>query len=217
MKGRIWFAKNPWPKGHAIVRAVWSGRLEPSGELIFDFDIKSADYDADDKPDADEEDELDDDWKAKIVWTNYGGVSLSSTKWGHAGIWVGSAKKPLAWRKLDGSTIRADRATDTLPHEDESAALGIYLLGHDGVADHALRFTRTGKTWSIDWKAKIALAYTGNLELEHRMKLELRGIAFDGFAIPKGMSPKAARALFDASVTDPAEWTIAKRRFVRAK
>jgi len=216
MKGRIWFAKNPWPKGHAIKKATWSGRLHESGTLFFDFDIKSADYDAGDKSDDDEDEDLDSDWESKVVWTNYGSCSLSSTKWDHEGIAVGASKSKFAWSKLDGSTLRADRATKTLPYDNEDAALGIYLLGHDGVADHAIRFKRTGKTWSIEWKAKIALAYTGDHDLDHRMKLELSGMTFDGFAIPKGMTPNAARALFDAAVPDPAKWRIEKRRFVRA-
>jgi hypothetical protein len=216
MKGRIWFPGNPWPKGHAIKKAVWSGRLEPGGELSFDFDIHSASYDAGDRRSADDEEDLDaTDWKSRIVWTNYGSCSLSSTKWDHAGIAVGTAKKPLDWKKLDGTTLRVDRAKKTLPADREGAAFGIYLMGHDGVADHAIRFARTGKTWSIDWKAKIALEYVGDRALDHRMKLALSGMTFDGFAIPKGMTPKAARALFDAAVSDPAKWTIAKRRFVR--
>lgn len=217
MTGRIWFPKNPWPKGHAVKRATWAGRLDPSGALFFDFDIHSADYDAEDRStDEDEDDDDEGSWTSRIVWNNYHACSLSSTKWGHRGIEVGSPKKRFAWQGLDGATLRADKAKDTLPDDDDGAAFGIYLMGHDGVADHALRFARTGKTWSIDWKAKIALAYVGNMNLDHRMKLELRGMAFDGFAIPKGMAPKAARTLFDAAIIDPAKWTIAKRRFVRA-
>jgi hypothetical protein len=216
MNGRIWFAKNPWPKGHAIKRAKWSGRIDPSGSLLFDFDIKSADYYAGDRMrDADEEEDADSDWESKVVWGNYHACWLSSTQWGNAGIPIASAKKKLDWKKL--SAVRADPMKKSLPEDDDfTPALGIYLLGHDGVADHAIRFTRTGKTWSIDWKARIALVYAGDYDLDHRMTLELRGMTFDGFAIPKGMKPAAARALFDAAVVDPAKWKIEKRRFVRA-
>lgn len=223
MKGRIWFANNPWPKGHALTHATWSGRLDPSGRLVFDLDLQSASYDADDRrtSDANVDDEDEDapsDWKARGVWTNYGRCSLSSTKWGHRGIEVGSPGKPFAWTKLSGATLRADRATKTLPsfEGDAKPAFHIYLLGHDAVADHALRFARRGATWSIDWTAKIALAYIGHTALAHRLRAELRGLSFGGFALPPKLSPKAARALFDAAVTDPAKWTIAKRRFVRA-
>lgn len=216
MKGRIWFPNNPWPKGHAIERASWSGRLHESGTLYFDFDIASADYSAGDRDDDDDDDLDAGDWESKIVWNNYHRCSLSSTKWGDAGVPVASAKQRLDWTKLDGRTLRVDPAKNTMPEDDDQLAFGIYLLGHDGVADHAIRFTRKGKTWSIDWKAKIALVYTGDYDLEHRMKLELRGMTFGGFAIPKRMTPKTARTLFDAAVVDPAKWTIARRRFVRA-
>jgi hypothetical protein len=217
VKGRIWFPKSPWPKGHAIKSATWSGRLEPTGSLFFDLDLKSADYDAEDPPSADDEDEddiEDESWKSKVVWNNYGSCSLSSTKWDQHGVEVGSAKKPFDWRKLD--TIRADRAKSKIAddHQD-NAAFGIYLMGHDAVADHAIRFTRTGKSYAVDWTAKIALAYVGSDKLAYKMRLELAGMTFGGFAFPKGMSPKAARVLFDAAVIDPAKWTIAKRRFVR--
>ncbi len=53
MKGRIWFANNPWPKGHALTHATWSGRLDPSGRLVFDLDLQSASYDADDRRTSD--------------------------------------------------------------------------------------------------------------------------------------------------------------------
>lgn len=217
VKGRIWFPKNPWPKGHAITRATWSGRLHENGALSFDLDVASAAYSAGDRDDDEDEDEDLDvgDWGAKIVWNNYHACSLSSTKWGDAGIPIATSKQKLDWKKLDGRTLRVDPAKDTLPEDDDALAFGIYLLGHDAVADHAIRFTRTGRTWAIDWKAKIALRYVGSDKLKHRMKLELRGVPFAGFTIPEGMTSKAARALFDAAVTDPAKWTIAKRRFVR--
>lgn len=220
MKGRIWFARNPWPKGHAIEKATWSGRLTGAGALIFDLHVETASYDAADRERLGDDDDDDDggDWRSRGVWRNYGRCSLSSTKWGHRGIEVGSPQRPLDWAKLDGATLRVDRATDTLPSfaEGELAAFHIYLLGHDAVADHALRFRRARSTWAIDWKAKIALAYIGHRDLAHRLRAELRGLTFGGFAIPAGMKPKAARALFAAAVTDPARWRLERRRFVRA-
>lgn len=224
MKGRIWFARNPWPKGHAIENAVWSGRLDPSGALFFDLHLESAHYYADDPPrpaddDRDHEEEgAGGDWKAKGVWANYHRATISSTKWAHRGIEVGSATKPLDWKALDGRTLRADRAKDTLPAfaDGEKAAFHIYLLGHDAVADHAIRFARAGRSWSIDWKAKIALAYIGHADLAHRLRAELRAMTFQGFAIPPRMTPKAAQALFAPAVTDAKQWKLEQRRFVRA-
>ena len=76
--GRIAFAKNPWPKGHRIAELVWTGRVE-SDSVWFDLHLVSANYDEGDKPsDEDEDEETDDDWRAKGCWTNYGRCTMSS-------------------------------------------------------------------------------------------------------------------------------------------
>lgn len=218
--GRIWFAKNPWPKGHAIKAATWSGRLDPERGLVFDLHLESADYYAEVDVESDDLDAPS--WDAPAVWGNYHSCSLSSTMWQHRGFVVGTSKKPLAWSALSDHTFRVDPAKSELPegmrlvHERLAQAFGIYLLGHDAVADHRITFTRAKAAWSLDWTAKIALAYVGHTALRHRMRAEIRGLAFRGFDIPKGMTAKDAEALFATLVTDPKRWTIEKRRFVRA-
>lgn len=215
MKGRIWFPGNPWPKGHAIKRAVWSGGVDADRGLVFDLDVATADYDAEgDGRDTGEEAS----WKAPGVWTNYNACSLSSTKWGHRGIVVGTAKKKLAWSKLDGTTLRANRVKELsaeMLEGNDDLAFGIYLMGHDAVADHAIRFARTGTTYTIDWKAKIALAYVGSYDLRYRMRTEISGLTFGGFKLEDGLTAKQGRALFDAAVVDPGAWTLRGRTFVR--
>lgn len=220
--GRIWFLKNPWADGHTIADAAWGGRLDPERGLVFDLHLESASYYAESDPPEDEDDEDEESWNAPSVWGNYHRCSLSSTKWEHRGFVVGTAKKPLAWSTVSGHTFRVDPAKKDLPDGDEEwaerqarQAFGIYLLGHDAIADHRITFTRGRSAWSLDWTGKIALAYVGRTELEHRMRAEVRGLAFDGFAIPKGMSAKDATALFATLVTDPKAWVIEKRRFVR--
>lgn len=213
-RGRIWFAKNPWPKGHAIRAATWSGRLDPERGLVFDLHVESASYYAEVDVESDDLDA--ESWDSPIVWGNYHSCSLSSTKWQHRGFVVGTPKKPLAWSKLSGHTFRVDPARSELPPgEPLGRSFGIYLLGHDAVADHRITFTRARAAWSIDWTAKIALAYVGRTELEHRMRAELRGLAFRGFQIPKGMHARVAAEAFAPLVTDPKAWSIEKRRFVR--
>lgn len=207
MTSRIWFPKNPWPAGHAIVKQQWSGRLDAERGLVFDLHLESARYDAERKFE-DVEDE-DGDWNAPSVWTNYGRCSLSSTKWNHAGFVVGTAKKPFDWSALDGTTFRVDKAKDELP--EDPRAFGIYLTGHDAVADHSIAFTKTARTWAVSWKAKIALAYIGRTKLEHRMKAELQKLTFEGFVVAKGAKP----ASFETLVTDPKAWKLEKNRFVR--
>jgi len=213
--GRIWFPGNPWPNGHAIASAEFRGRLEAeTGILILDLDLQTVNYDAEGPG---RETRREGSWISPAVWNNYHRCSLGSRKWGHQGIPIANAETPLTWRALDGATLHVDRIRDGLPDDEEDRGFGIYLLGHDGVADHAIAFRRTGQAWRIDWRAKIALEYAGDVEFAHRMKAELRGLAFGGFELPKGMSKAAARRLFDPCVTDPGAWSLEDRRFVRAR
>lgn len=216
MKGRVVFPKNPWPRGHAIKVAQWTGRLDPARGLVFDLHLKSADYDAesDGQTSRDESD-----WRSPLVWNNYGACILSSTMWANQdvgrGIVVGTTKQPLSWAALDGATLRADAAYKAKIPEGFDPAFGIYLLGHDACADHAVRFARRGATWTIDWTARIALAYAGENQLKHRLEATVRGLTFGGFEAVKGLPAAKARALFSTLVDDPAAWTQKGRRFVR--
>lgn len=193
------------------MKQQWSGRLDAERGLVFDLHLESASYDAERKFE-DVEDE-DGDWNVPSVWTNYGRCSLSSTKWNHSGFVVGTAKKPFDWGAVDGATFRVDKAKDELPPEPR--AFGIYLTGHDGVADHAIKFTKTARSFAVSWKAKVALAYIGRTALEHRLRAELQKLTFEGFRVPKGMKPKVAQALFETLVTDPKAWTLVKGHLVR--
>jgi hypothetical protein len=194
--GRIKFAGNPWKAGHPVKRAVWTAKLEPEG-LRFHLHLESADYDAEDDR---EDDEVDSDWKSRIVWTNYGSCSLSSTKWGHAGFLAATPGKPIDLEKLAGTTFRVDRMKDEIDEdlELEEMAFGIYLLGHDAVANHRIAFVkRHGKrTYDVRWRADIALAYAGSYDLKHALDAALPKLRLQKIAIGKlgKLDPREALA-----------------------
>src|SRR5438270_12064841 len=96
MLGKIVFAKNPWPKGHALKEVRWAGRIDPKTGVWFDLHMQTADYDANDKEDEEDEDEdVESDWDSKSVWNNYHRCTLSSLHWGqHSGFLVGTKKEP---------------------------------------------------------------------------------------------------------------------------
>lgn len=187
-ENRIFFPGNPWENGHALEEFDWSGRLTPEG-FFFDFNVVSADYDAEDEDeeedededeeddddtggDGDDEDEDQMDWEAKIVWYNYHACILSSTYWGYDanGVLV-TDNDMVSLEKLASKEFQAD----PLPIEDwdEMLAFNVYLLGHDTVADHSIRFgKRTAPfTYSIDWKGKVALTYSGDDEFDYTFEL----------------------------------------------
>lgn len=207
-RGRITFPGNPWPKGHAIAEAAWTAELTLEG-LRFHLHLVSANYDAGDRKGEDEDEELDSDWKSKVVWTNYHRCSLSSTKWGNAGFLVATPGKPIDIEKLAGVTFRVDpikRASIPEDVELDELAFNIYLLGHDSVMDHTIAFTRRRgpSTYDVSWKARIALTYTGNMKLKHSLVATLPKLTLGKIAIASEVDVKRSRELL-ASVLVGAE------------
>lgn len=210
-ENRIFFPGNPWENGHALEEFRWTGRLTPNG-LFFDFNAESADYYAEDEDEDDEEveeeDEEDDDddlsdWEAKIVWSNYHACILSSTYWGHdaKGVLI-SEKDMISLEGLEGKEFSAD----PLPLEDwdEERAFNVYLLGHDTVADHSIRFAkRTAPfTYSIDWKGKVALSYSGNDEFDYSFELNATKVTLSEITIFDFKNEKEAKALLKQLVKE---------------
>lgn len=54
----------------------------------------------------------------------------------------------------------------------------MYLLGHDTVADHLIRFRRVAGTdrFDIDWSGKIALTYGGCWDFDHAFRVKLSAV-----------------------------------------
>jgi len=214
---RIKFPGNPWPRGHRVEAAEWTAVLDPEG-LHFHLHLVSEAYDAEDDR---EDEELDDDWKARIVWTNYHRCSLSSTKWGSRGFLVATPGKPIDLDRLEGKTFRVDRVQgDELPAEiQEEPAFNIYLLGHDSVADHRIRFVkrRGSLAYDVTWKARIALTYAGSSALVRRLDATIPKLRLERIDLAAGFVAKAARALLPDVVAHADRYVLEKRAFVRRR
>ena len=214
--GRIFFPGNPWPAGHALKTAKWTAELGADG-LRFHFDLESKNYYAEDDR---EDDELDNDWKARIAWGNYHRCRLSSTFWGHQGILVTKPGKPLDLEKLEGKTLRADRVVNKrLPetYEREELAFGLYLLGHDTACDHRIRFAkrRGPSTYDIEWRGRIALTYIGQTEPKYSFRVVLPRLSLSGIDFDKDLGTKAAKTLLPDVLTGSARYQLSRGRFVR--
>jgi hypothetical protein len=213
---RIRFPGNPWPKGHGIKRAVWTGALSAEG-LRFHLHVESDDYDKED--DREDDDIVDDSWRSRDVWGNYHSCQLSSTKWGHPGFLVATPGQPIDLDKLAGCTFRVDPVDgDELPDElDDDGAFAIYLLGHDSVCDHRIRFvTRRGPdTYDLDWRARIALTYGGSTALDYRLEATVPRLKLARIELAEALDPKAARALLPEVVVGAKRYTLARRAFRR--
>jgi hypothetical protein len=215
---RIRFPGNPWPKGHGVAAAAWTAALSAEG-LRFHLHLRSEDYDADD--DRDDAREPASDWKARIVWNNYHACTLSSTQWGHPGFLVATPGTPIDLEKLAGKTLRVDRVDgDELPAEldHDDFAFGIYLLGHDSVADHRIRFVkrRGPATYDVHWRARVALTYAGDTALAHRLEATLPKLRLGAIAIAdEALDGKAARELLGEVVVGAKRFRMRKRAFVR--
>lgn len=190
--GRIYFPGNPWPKGHAIEEFVWTARLEKAG-LFFDFDLKSANYYAQDSVDGkdelnrkDEEEEkeeleLSDDWRSVDAWENYQRCHLSSTYWKSAqGICV-SSEKAIRLKSLTATVLKADSLDakggflDVIDEQygERTPAFDIYLMGHDSAADHTIRFGKNFGSceYELTWTGKVAHSYVGDMEFRNHFKI----------------------------------------------
>lgn len=179
IEGRIHFPGNPWPEGHALREFEWAARTV-AGDLRFNLHLISQDYDAEREI---EDDEDDNSWASPGVWGNYHKCILSSTHWGEhedSGFRVcGIGEFSPEW--LDGRTFEVDRfdadpAIDEIDDLDERP-FQVYLLGHDSVVDHRIRFSRVDDDrFDIHWSDRIALSYSGSYTPRHLFEATIRGV-----------------------------------------
>ena len=212
--GRIVFPGNPWPRGHEIKDFVWSGRLVPESGIWFDFHLVSADYHAEDDPDADDEEEPDDlsDWESKSAWCNFWSCRLSSTYWAEetegadTGVLIGTRSAPLDLR----SPLRF--RCDTEPHDpnDWPRPFAIYLQGHDAVGHHefSIEPVVASDAFGIEWKARVASIYGGADEYEHELIATIPRAVFSGIWIPEGIGESEALAVASPYLAHPEGFRI---------
>jgi hypothetical protein len=219
---RIWFPGNPWPDGHRIRAFAWGGLLDPEAGLRFAIELTSEDYDADDPPGLDDDgddDRPETDFESRSVWQNYHRCVIRPAP----GFVVGTPEEPLDFDSLADRTFRVDRLEDVAGLEDpDDVAFHLYLLGHDSVADHRVRFT-TGDSpsaFGLEWDGRIALTYVGEEEFGYRFRARVGRAVFQGFQVPDRLDDEAADRLFAACVRDPARFRLTReggeRRYLPA-
>lgn len=210
---RIIFKGNPWPEGHAIEDLGWFAKVDPDTGLWFHLHLSTEEYNAgDEEGDEDEADENSEeesertDWTTKAIWNNYHCCVLSSEEWDHKGFLVATEAEPLDLSQIGQRTFHVDPLPPpryilrnrevTSPFLDyESRAFGIYLLGHDGVAEHKIRITpsRIKNRYNLDWRGQIAQEYVGSDTFDQSFHAQSSQLTFSGIAIPIGVDENTWR------------------------
>jgi hypothetical protein len=164
---RIWFAGNPWPEGHPVRKFEWKAEIR-EGIVWMLMHLETADYYSERRLD-DGDTEHDSEWEAPNVWGNYHRCILAS-----GGIPVCSVAE-FSTNLLDGYEAVVDPLPEAAGMAFNELAFQIYLLGHDSVADHRIRFVRRGGSdrFDIEWTGRIALTYAGDYEFRHDFKARI--------------------------------------------
>lgn len=197
LRNRILFPGNPWPNGHLITMFRWFAGIRPLEEDLIEgrelrfvmgmrFELQTEEYYAADNESARvEEENYEDNWKAKASWENYHRcyIGPSATSYSPGIICSDGTKK----FKFDCETYSF--SADPLPIDPEEFynenVFGIYLLGHDTVADHKifLHNRQADGSYTVDWTGKIALTYSGEEEFLHDFVAHVEGVRFDAIEL----------------------------------
>jgi hypothetical protein len=210
-EGRIWFPGNPWPDGHRVAEFQWKGWLSPEDGAGFGFSLETAAYDADDH---DADDDYENDFGSKIVWTNYGRATIRPSQ----GFVAGTPDEPLDFGRLSEREFHVDPLDQVAEYEDhDDYAFHVYLLGHDSVADHRIRFPVRQAPFRFDiaWTGRVALTYIGETEFEYEFRAQVSGADFTGFEVPHDLNDDDAQALLARCVRDADAFRLDDRGSVR--
>jgi hypothetical protein len=169
------------------------------------------------------------DWESKAAWNNYHrcwiGKSQTSSA---AGIPVSDGTRAFAFDQEEYHFSADPLPVDWDDFFDQQA-FGIYLLGHDAVADHKIHLhsRRSDGSYTLDWTGKIARTYMGETEFTHDFIARVDGVKFDaislwyfdpaiakeqlGIEMDPNMTPRDYIAPF---VADPDQFRFEKRNGV---
>jgi hypothetical protein len=173
--GRIYFRGNPWPEGHEIAVFKWTAERR-GNDAWFHFHLETEKYYAERDIEHDDSIEYLSDWLAPSAWGNFHSCTISTNEW-HPGGFRACSIDQYSARTLDGLTLHVDPLPCDL-HDHDSRAFHIYLLGHDTVVDHQIKFMRVSGTdlFDISWQGKIALTYVGEYAPVHAFEASIQGV-----------------------------------------
>lgn len=185
--GRIYFPGNPWPEGHAIKSLRWGASIHPEKGLLLHFELESEDYYAADGTHLSDNEDLEgkSDWQCKTAWNNFHACRISESQTHSAGgILVSDGQTPFVFGEAQYQ-LQADPLPVDWERFFESNAFGIYLLGHDAVADHQIHLQRTSEdgVYRLDWSGRIALAYVGESDFRYTFHAHQQGVKFDSICL----------------------------------
>jgi hypothetical protein len=208
-------------------RGEWSSDLVGKRTaLALDFELIRADYDEQDPSERDGEGPTD--WESRIVWNNYGGCRISSSATSsHPGIQVSDGTKPFVFDLEEHVFTEDPPPIENIGKHAARAAFGIYLLGHDSVADHRnhLHGRQPDGSCTLDWTGRVALSYSGQDDpFGREFRAHVEGVRFDaismfcydttfarehfGIDLDPDVAPKDVIAPF---VSDPDNFTFERR------
>ncbi|MGI5224414.1 hypothetical protein [Actinoallomurus sp. CA-142502] len=212
-EGRIWFPGNPWPDGHRIAEFRWTGWLSPEDGAGFGFSLKSAPYDEDDRAELDGEEDHPF-GGGRATWRNYGWTTIDAMQ----GFVAGTPDEPLDFGRLSEREFHVDPLDQVAEYEDhDDYAFHVYLLGHDSVADHRIRFPVRQAPFRFDiaWNGRVALTYIGETEFEYEFRARVSAADFTGFELPRDLNDDDAQALLARCVRDADAFRLDDRGSVR--
>jgi hypothetical protein len=195
IEGRIYFPGNPWPGGHRVVSCTFNASVHPNvggyapsyanpgPGLMLELELTTANYDEDDPSDRDGAGETD--WSSKIVWNNYGSCRLGPSQSSQvSGIRVSDGSTPFVF-DLEEYRFSVDPLPIDWDHFHDTVGFGVYLLGHDTVADHDIHLhsRQSDGSYTLDWTGRIALTYAGHTEFEHTFKAHVTGVRFESLML----------------------------------
>lgn len=198
---RIFFPGNPWPQGHIITSLSWEAAFNPKTGFWFSLSLMSADYCAEDRDWREDEPYHNDAWSSVSAWRNYGSCVIEAW-WNDCRGFVGFA----AGEKFDFASL-ANRSyhIDPCPRGlwDENA-FSLYLMGHDSVADHRIRFgpRQPDNRFSLDWSGKIALTYSIGEDYDYDFQAWFDSVSLSQVFLP-AKSESEARTLLQAHFQEP--------------
>lgn len=102
---------------------------------------------------------------------------MSTSEWHKGGFHVCSQKE-FSEANLNGLELEIDSEPGSIKDWND-LAFHIYLLGHDAVAKHKIKFIRAADSlFEIHWSGKIAQAYVGDYDFKHEFNTVLKDVQF---------------------------------------